>query len=506
MNAPKRLQRGIFSFVVLVVLATITWIFFASKNHHRVFGRASNEIQCGHWCVLRIAQFYGAPLSMNKLLELLPSNENGHSFAQLKVLLEELGFEVIAHKQSLNEIAKLESPAIFKLHNPDHFIVGLGKTSSGALIYDGTGKRRIVTEESLSMRWSGYLLEIRRPDHFVFDPENRDQSFPAVQFEHLRLDKGDFNSHQSSNGSIKYSYPFKNVGQLPLKIESITVDCKCLNATINKTMVMPGDRGQIELDYSPNATNRHGVFEHSAIVETNDPSYPFIALTAAGNSDYRLKIEPNFIDFGDVRSGSQVTKYVFLSFWGDDPSSESILSIESPTPALSAHLMTLTEFEQQDSAAYAKTQGRFDRNNVSVIKVVFQANHPMEHFDSLKIRTSAAGFEELSLPFVATVEDAVQTIPPVMDLTSLTNIETRNCTIQLTTNRSRTFSIENITSTVGATGLNIQFPTNFVETADVVVSCSQDVAKSLHDSDLEIHITLSDGTIWTKLIRITCWE
>lgn len=506
MISPRQQQLVIMVFVFLLLMSTTGSIYLASRKHRTTTGVAPNEIQCGHWCLLRVLQFHGAPLSMNKLLELLPPNENGHSFAQLKDQLENWGFDVVARKENIIELSKIGSPVILKLNNPDHFVVAFGKMSGGALIYDGSGKRRIVTEEVLAKRWSGYLLEVNRPVQFVFDPQNRDLDSPAIQFQYIRLDKGDFDARLPGNDRAIYSYPFTNVGQMPLKIENISVDCKCLEATISMTEILPGESGQIELKYSSGATNRHGVFEHSAIIETNDPSYPFIALTAAGNSDYRVRVEPQYIDFGNVTLGEQATRYIYVSFWGDDPSSESVLDIEFPTTDFVSHQMTLGEFEQQDLIAFAITEGRFERNNVSVIKVVFQPNEIRKYSGRVKIRTNTVGLEEFNLPFIANVEDSIHVSSAVVDLTSFSNTDTRTCAIQLKSKDSRTISIERVASLTETTGLNIQFPNGFAQSAELAISCDHDLAKSLHGSEIQILIRLGDGTSYTKSFRIACWE
>jgi len=83
-------------------------------------------------------------------------------------------------------------------------------------------------------------------------------------------------------GSTK-SHPFviKNEGEVPLKLEKGPLQCKCTMPALKDKEIPPGGQAEVILEWKPLAVQAD--FEKEAIIWTNDPANPRLALQIVGN-------------------------------------------------------------------------------------------------------------------------------------------------------------------------------------------------------------------------------
>ena len=83
-------------------------------------------------------------------------------------------------------------------------------------------------------------------------------------------------------------FPFSNQGKMNLIIDSVTPSCGCTVAQFDR-VTQPGGKGVINLDLDTSGIS--GSFRKTAVVNTNDPSNPFITLVMTGETASKVKVE-----------------------------------------------------------------------------------------------------------------------------------------------------------------------------------------------------------------------
>jgi len=101
-------------------------------------------------------------------------------------------------------------------------------------------------------------------------------SAPRIVFDKLIHDYGTI--AQRSDGNCHFR--FTNRGEAPLVITGVTASCGCTVPTYTREPVLPGQSGQIKVEYN---TKLRGTFSKTITVNTNDPASPSVTLTVKGN-------------------------------------------------------------------------------------------------------------------------------------------------------------------------------------------------------------------------------
>ncbi|MBL0058164.1 MAG: DUF1573 domain-containing protein [Elusimicrobia bacterium] len=99
---------------------------------------------------------------------------------------------------------------------------------------------------------------------------------PKAEFEKTSFDFGVL----PQGSTVSYSYPFKNVGNEPLKIESVQTTCGCTAAVSDNSLVEPGRTAQIQVTFD--SRGKMGDTLKQVRVRTNDPDHPMNFLTISG--------------------------------------------------------------------------------------------------------------------------------------------------------------------------------------------------------------------------------
>ena len=100
-------------------------------------------------------------------------------------------------------------------------------------------------------------LKSRNPNY-----QNNQATMPRIKFKEEQIDCGKipYNTHH------EITLPFTNTGKSPLLITFVSSTCGCINPQWNNKPVLPGERGEIKVDY--HATGR-GTFNRTIFVQSN---------------------------------------------------------------------------------------------------------------------------------------------------------------------------------------------------------------------------------------------
>ncbi|MBE6312895.1 MAG: DUF1573 domain-containing protein [Bacteroidales bacterium] len=115
----------------------------------------------------------------------------------------------------------------------------------------------------------------------------------------------DFGEVKEENGPVSTFFEFKNTGQLPLVLNSVTASCGCTTPSWPKEPIKPGDTGSIKVTY--NVVGRPGPFRKTITVKSNS-SEGTTQLTISGSVKPKPKsVEEEYpVLMGDIRLKSQI--------------------------------------------------------------------------------------------------------------------------------------------------------------------------------------------------------
>ena len=92
----------------------------------------------------------------------------------------------------------------------------------------------------------------------------------------LQLDKNTHNFGKLEKGqTVKTTFIVHNTGKSNLQIERLTSACACVNYTVSKSSIAPGEKANLELTYSPENLNQQN---EVVMLTSNDLKKPAIEL------------------------------------------------------------------------------------------------------------------------------------------------------------------------------------------------------------------------------------
>ncbi len=268
-----------------------------------------SSLQCGHWCVQRIAAMLGVPLEVADLLRRMPYAETGHSLLELSGVLESLVFQCEGRLENAEGLASGSFPCIAHLTDPEHFVVVVGVDERLVHFFEGDGRRRATPRKNFAQRWSGHVLIVRRGDNandVALEAADADPP-PRAKFHSLLIDKGCL---PGTAETCAFEFRLENTGGRDLEIKSVRSNRKCLAIERASAPISPGGRGRIKAVYR--VDRARGAFDHEILVETNDPERPVIRLSAAGYADTAVEVVPAKLNLGSIPLGKRNTAYCFL--------------------------------------------------------------------------------------------------------------------------------------------------------------------------------------------------
>jgi len=456
------------------------------------------QLECGHWCVYRCGWMLGAPVDMEDVTRLLPLRPGGHSLTDLREALHQIGLEAAGYKESFDSLREGEFPCILHLKDPEHFVVAAGRLKTGMLVFDGTGMRRRVLEETLKQRWTGNMLRVRRSPESPVLPRFIDRTtdgVPCIQFETLHADRGDVPRREPI---VSFVYPFWNRGSQPLVVEKVETDCKCLAVEQPKEPVLPGGRAQIVLKYSTRAAKSRGVFHHEAVVKSNDPTYPLLPLHASGNADVRVTSGPRVLDFGQIVAGRPATAFCFVSFTGEDFDSFAITGLRCSLPGVESRTISPHEYKERISAPIPATPAEDFSGRVRIVELTYPAaagSKPgAELSGTLEFETSVEDLGTISVPVRGRVVAPVAVVPSALDFGELRGQPgaKASASLALRSLDGRRFRVLGVKSDLPAQPFESSVSERDGKVA-LNVACDEAVALKCHKSILNIRVQMDNS-------------
>lgn len=287
----------------------------------RVLETSVKDRECGHWAAWRAMELLGASAPLPRVFELIPPRDEGVSLLDLKTLLEKAGLQVDARQVPFDEFLGSPGIAIVHLSGPDHFLTVTHAERNLIFYFDHHGRRQFMKSGEARKRWSGNVLFVKRPrDRFAplgLQDRASDDPSPRIQFDALLLDKGDIprNSPGGSGGKVVFDFPFVNLGQKDLIIESVKTSCNCLTVKKPEKPIAHQQSATITLEFQ--VGERQSSFLFEALVQSNDPSLPKVVLKAGGNLNSLLEISHPFVDLGDLIPGQKRRIIEYLHYRGE---------------------------------------------------------------------------------------------------------------------------------------------------------------------------------------------
>lgn len=458
-------------FCALVLTAVLSHGYVGAHTMGHESGKAEAP-QCAQYCAHHVCELLGVPLTLRQVSQMLPAKPHGESMLEIKRFLEQAGFDCLGKKTTFSDLCAEAFPVIAHMitttrrnrHLP-HWVVVERADAREVKLFEGFGFQVVLPTETFTKEWDGNILRVTRPE------KPRRPSFAArsgeghawLQFDTLFIDAGDIS--QSADGHL-FVFPFVNKGRNDLHLLKVKPDCKCAAVEGNKQRIIPpGGRGEIVIQYTFE-TNR-GRFLKSAMVHSDDPYFPFIKLTLAGNGLQEVRISPVRLRFSEVPQGENAVAVCFLTYTGDSvfeikgvrvPSSELQISTEPVSPELVQVL---------DPGAGrvlpSECQNRF------MVSGTVHTNGlelgPKNY--TIEVLTNLKDTPKLSIPVSLCVVPRVSAIPSRLFLGELSEHSTVRQRIELKSRQEEGFMIEYVD--LGNTGLQCKYSSSVSSSIQTLV-------------------------------------
>lgn len=131
-------------------------------------------------------------------------------------------------------------------------------------------------------------------------------------------------------------FPFKNIGEKPLRINKLNVNCSCIEAILSHNVIEPGDTGEIIVKFNPHG--KSGTFGSDVFVYTDfSGNIPHVRLSVSVNvlcSDdwsylpYKvgaLRLKRCKLQFIDVERGKSYVERIPCANTGTEPLKPGLL-------------------------------------------------------------------------------------------------------------------------------------------------------------------------------------
>ena len=126
----------------------------------------SERTECGLACLAMVAWYFGSRSNLNALRQQFPASARGTGLGELLNIAGALGFHARALRLSLEDLTKLQRPAI--LHwDMTHFVVLKSVSKKGIVIHDPAVGRKRCSWEELDKHFTGVALECIPAANFV---------------------------------------------------------------------------------------------------------------------------------------------------------------------------------------------------------------------------------------------------------------------------------------------------------------------------------------------------
>ena len=111
--------------------------------------------------------------------------------------------------------------------------------------------------------------------------------------------------------TVLAKFPFKNIGNVPVKITQLRTSCGCTTAKNSKDVFQPGEQGEIEL--TVDVGERTGEFIESASVHTDEPDVIRKLIKVHVKVPLILKINPQVLRWEKGEPRTARTSHIHIA-------------------------------------------------------------------------------------------------------------------------------------------------------------------------------------------------
>ena len=258
------------------------------------------DMLCGPKSLLAVCQLFDIDTSLDELIHLTGVSDRGTSMYSLFQAARKMNLSVSARKLTFDELEKLRTPVIAHVSG-DHFLVVDGVFDGFVrIINHDINAPYIVSKREFSGEFDGACLVFSRPP--------RKRNAPKIVFDSVF-----YNFGSAPRGStVNHEFTFRNEGDAPLHIKSITATCGCLVIGPGRRTIPPGEKGAISASMTLDPELREQRQSRTIVVRTNDPAQPIILLTLAGELKGMVGVSPRRVYIGKVKANSIIRKSITL--------------------------------------------------------------------------------------------------------------------------------------------------------------------------------------------------
>jgi predicted double-glycine peptidase len=373
---------------------------------------------CGHLCIFRVCQLLGATVSLEEIMQRMPTKDGTLSLLDLMNELQAIGFTCEGKRETIDSLKPTGSGGVLyvaALAKPDHFIVLHSIDERGLHVFDNLGNRAIISPQDFTARWTGAVLRVEKQAEATVPAYRKTPPHsPRIQVDKLCFDKG---SIPYTGLPIAFQYIIRNSGDADLIIHDVQRSCHCITSALSRSQLAPGESTTLQVTYS--VDRERGGFLQELVLRTNDPLDPMIALAATGYLYAGVSGSPQNIDFRTVSTGETSRRYLFVNY-SDRIEDFQLLDVRSTAPEVKVRELSWDEAMASDMMKAFQQEGlRVSSNSPSsrVIEVAYTspADDRRTTIDGeIVIRTNIKSFEELHFPVSGVIEPRVRSFPPVL--------------------------------------------------------------------------------------------
>lgn len=126
--------------------------------------------ECGHACIVMVAQFWGSKLSLSSLRSRYPTSARGMTMLQMNQIFNQLGFKTRVLRIDFTDLSNVKTPAILYWNN-NHFVVLKRVKGRKLTIHDPALGVRVYTQEIGQPYFTGIVLEIEESKPVFMDDD-----------------------------------------------------------------------------------------------------------------------------------------------------------------------------------------------------------------------------------------------------------------------------------------------------------------------------------------------
>jgi hypothetical protein len=134
----------------------------------------------------------------------------------------------------------------------------------------------------------------------------------------LQVPEPDFDFGEVFQGDkVLHVYEFTNQGDEPLLIDRVRSSCGCTAVLVSEKNLPPGGKGELQANFD--SSRFRGAVSKTIYLYSNDPVRPVMQLQLQGKVLEVVAVEPNQVNFGQVKSQQPVMATVMLHNRGEKP-------------------------------------------------------------------------------------------------------------------------------------------------------------------------------------------